>query len=108
LRFEVDNYPVPPLKAFIAQACSGLFMVGLLVGLAGRQYLPPAANAWIGENTTLFYGGLFVLNMLGSSLAQTGAFELYLDDKLVHSKLESGGLPDVNGLASLLQQLLAA
>ena len=37
---------------------------------------------------------LYVINLIGSNLLSTGAFEVYVGDELVWSKLETGTLPD--------------
>ncbi len=107
MQFSVENYPVPPLKALLGQVLSAAFFIGLAVAFVGKSMLPAAAQDWIANNSMLFYGALFVANMVGNSLAQTGAFEVFVDGKLVHSKLKTGGLPDARMLASLIEQALA-
>ena len=37
---------------------------------------------------------LYVINLIGSNLLSTGAFEVYIQDELVWSKIETGRLPD--------------
>ena len=49
--------------------------------------------------------GIFFLgNQLQASLLSTGAFEIFVNDALVFSKLESGSLPTLNLLAQKLAQ----
>ena len=37
---------------------------------------------------------LYVMNLIGSNLLSTGAFEVYVQDELIWSKLDKGYLPD--------------
>ena len=106
LRFEVENYPVPPARALVGQVLSAAFFVGLAVAFLGRSLLPAAASAWLAENQTSFYVGLFVLQMVGNQLAQSGAFEVSLDGQMIFSKLEKGGIPDINWLAATIQKVV--
>lgn len=106
LKFEIENFPVPPLRALLGQIFSTAFMVGIAVGFIGKSFLPEAVNNWIGENSMVFYGGLFVLNMIGGQMLQTGAFELSLDGTLIFSKLQTGSIPDVNWLAQAIGEKL--
>ena len=92
------------MKALLGQIFSTLFLAGIAVGFVGKAFLPDSVNAWIAENTMMFYGTLFVLNMIGGQMQQSGAFELYLDGELVFSKLQVGSVPDVNWLAKMLHE----
>lgn len=46
----------------------------------------------------------FLGNMLQANLMQTGAFEIYVDDTLVWSKLNTGSMPNIHQLKALLRQ----
>lgn len=96
------------MRALAGQIFSGLFMVGLLVGFVGKGFMPAPLMDWISNNSMLFYGALFVLNMVGGNLQQTGAFEVSIDGEQVFSKLETGNLPDLNWLAQAIQQKLSS
>lgn len=43
-------------------------------------------------------GTFFIGNQISTSLISTGAFEIYINDKLAFSKLETGRMPDSNTL----------
>jgi selT/selW/selH-like putative selenoprotein len=45
------------------------------------------------QNPVAAFMGLFVVNSFGASQLSTGAFEIYLDDALIYSKLETGRMP---------------
>lgn len=106
MQFQVDSYPVPPLRAIVGQIFSTMFMIGIAVGFLGKTFLPENVMAWIQANTLMFYGTLFVLNMIGGQMQQTGAFEIELDGKLIFSKLQSGALPDLNWLAQAIEKVM--
>jgi selT/selW/selH-like putative selenoprotein len=57
------------------------------------------------QESPWIYGFLIFMvgNNVQNSLMTTGAFEIYVDGQLVHSKLESGKMPNVEILS---QQLL--
>ena len=38
--------------------------------------------------------GLYIMNLVGSNLLSTGAFEVYVQDELIWSKLETGKIPN--------------
>lgn len=80
--------------------------VALALGL-GKIVLPAHMQAWIEGNRAVVFGAAFVCNMIAGQLRQTGAFELYLDDQLVFSKLQSGGIPPFDHLLSLVTKAIA-
>lgn len=57
------------------------------------------------NNKPAMFMMLFVINSMGNSLSATGAFEIYLNDRLVFSKLQMGRFPNGPDLISALEQL---
>ena len=106
MQYEVENYPVPFIRGLVGQAFSMLFMLGIAIGFLGKSFLPESVMEWIQANTMMFYGGLFVLNMIGGQMLQTGAFEVGLDGKMLYSKLEAGALPDIHWLVQQIEKQL--
>ena len=47
-------------------------------------------------------GGYFLLNMIQNAVSSTGAFEVYLDNQLIFSKLSTGRVPNVHELVRYL------
>jgi len=94
------------MNALIGQLFQFAFFGGILVLFVGGSVLPPVAAAWVTENRGTFMFGVFVCNMLSSSLLQTGAFEVFLDDKLVFSKLQAGGVPHIVNLLQIIRDSL--
>jgi selT/selW/selH-like putative selenoprotein len=69
--------------------------------VAGLQGV--GALRWAAENRMMALGLLFMgYNMARSSLASTGAFEVYFQGKLVFSKLATGRMPELTDLATIL------
>eukprot|EP00633_Aureoumbra_lagunensis_P000234 CAMPEP_0197287694 /NCGR_PEP_ID=MMETSP0890-20130614/4309_1 /TAXON_ID=44058 ORGANISM="Aureoumbra lagunensis, Strain CCMP1510" /NCGR_SAMPLE_ID=MMETSP0890 /ASSEMBLY_ACC=CAM_ASM_000533 /LENGTH=84 /DNA_ID=CAMNT_0042757667 /DNA_START=756 /DNA_END=1010 /DNA_ORIENTATION=- len=44
------------------------------------------------------FGAVWIMNNLAAQLVATGAFEIYVDDNLVFSKLETGRLPTASDI----------
>ena len=56
------------------------------------------------SNRMLVFVALFLFNNIASGMASTGAFEVYLDGQLVHSKLATGGIVPIDQLVGMLRQ----
>jgi selT/selW/selH-like putative selenoprotein len=54
------------------------------------------------ENQAVCFGVLFACNVMSSQLISTGAFEVYIDNDLIFSKLQTGHVPDIH---SILRQV---
>mmetsp|Transcript_8507 Transcript_8507/g.11855 ORF Transcript_8507/g.11855 Transcript_8507/m.11855 type:complete len:141 (+) Transcript_8507:239-661(+) len=104
------NYP-PPLHAqYIAQLTSFVWLVGIALLIGGSQVLKtlgipePDFIHWMDNNKGIVFVVLFMMNSIGNSMITTGAFEIYLNDELIFSKLSGGHVPNgediVNALAS--------
>jgi|TARA_B110000208_G_scaffold14006_1_gene17057 thioredoxin reductase-like selenoprotein T len=116
-----ENYPPPPVGAAIASAVGLLWMLGMAFALLGdkifgllglRNLLGEEMIGKIVEKKFMILAGLFILNSWSQSLVATGAFEVYFEGDLIHSKLETGVVPTVEDLiatvATLKQGLVAA
>ncbi|ORC83346.1 uncharacterized protein TM35_000751130 [Trypanosoma theileri] len=111
LVFEDSVYPVGPLRQFIASLCSVGFITALALGIAAPYFssvLPPAVMAWVTDHRGMIIAGGFLLNMIGANLLQSGAFEVYLDDTLIYSKLQRGAVPPADALARIILEKIAA
>lgn len=99
-----STYPTPPLRAAIAKACSIAFLGALTLALAGPQmaFLPATVLNFIGQQRGMVIGAGFMLNMVGNSLSQTGAYEVSLDGNLIYSKLQSGSVPTVEEMRRII------
>ena len=104
-------YP-PTLQAqIIAQIAGALWLVGLALVFAGPQIFrmlgmeEPAFYREIKEKQMVFLGVLFIINNVGNSQLATGAFEIYLEDQLVFSKLETNRTPNQDDMKLLIDLL---
>jgi len=118
VQVTLETYPVPPFKQTIASAIGILKMVLLFlivsqtnpltfIGQAGPEDPSPA---WLEKlRESKIYSCLmifFVSNALESTLISTGAFEVYANDQLISSKLETGNVPQPGFVVQKLDELL--
>ena len=81
----------------LANLASIVFFVGLLLMFAGdyisqNVQIPQVRELcqFVSQNKMQVFIGLYVINMIGTNMLSTGAFEIYANDVLIHSKLETG------------------
>lgn len=112
MRFEGATYPPPNFNQLLSTALFWLRMAMLLLLIAGPGVLetlginnPPWIYTWAQENKmTAFLIIFFVGGQIENQLLSTGAFEVYLNDVPVWSKLESGRLPSFGEFKSLIEE----
>jgi len=102
-----SEYPATYEKALAAQVVGFLQSSGMIVLGVSSQVLPmmqlptPEILKPAVDNLGYSLFGLFIVgNIATSSLLSTGAFEIYIDDQLVHSKLQTGVMPSPQFLMS--------
>ncbi|EPY32783.1 selenoprotein T, 1b [Strigomonas culicis] len=98
---EGETFPVTPLKKAVGQLCATWFLVAIGIALMA-DHLPPQVRQLARENRAAILISAFALNMFGSSLTQSGAFEVFVDDQLVYSKLQTGVTPSVELVGELI------
>ena len=97
-------YPPPKYAEVIASLTSYLWLGGIAFLLAGDQIFgaigiqPPEMYHWMKNNKAGTFFALFMLNNLGNSMVATGAFEVYLNDELIFSKLQMRRMPSTNDI----------
>jgi selT/selW/selH-like putative selenoprotein len=96
------DYPISESKRSIARYLSyaQIAIVGLLIGASDRM-LPAVVreNKW---SVGIFVW--FIGNAISSALTNTGAFEIYLGEKLIWSTLKEGNLPNYAQLMDAFKQ----
>eukprot|EP01084_Bolivina_argentea_P291923 501777_1 len=109
---EGDLYPPPQINQTIAQAASYLFFIGLILIFFGETIsqninIPSIKDIClkISQNKMQTFIALYVINLIGSNLLSTGAFEVYVQDELIWSKLETGQLPQNHYLLQEITKL---
>eukprot|EP01039_Chlorochromonas_danica_P000331 gene332-355_t len=105
-----DLYPPPLFAQYFARFVGYLWTIGIVLIVAGSQIFKilnipePEYVKVITENKGSAFLVLFVLNNVANSMLATGAFEIYLDDVLIFSKIATGRFPSVEDLQSALRQ----
>ncbi|ESL11662.1 hypothetical protein TRSC58_00583 [Trypanosoma rangeli SC58] len=110
IKFVPSVYSVGPPWEMLGSLLSLTFLVALVVGIGApllTGVLPPHVTAWVAQNRAKVIAGGFVANIIGAKLLQSGAFEVFLDDTLVFSKLQEGRLLHAAELANLVLKALA-
>ena len=85
------DYPISSSKAMIAKYLSyaQIAVIGVLIS-GFDTFLPQAVrDNKLGAGVMVWFIG----NALSSALTNTGAFEIYVGEKLIWSTLAEGGLP---------------
>jgi len=101
-------YPPSQMATYAASTLQWIFFGGLIL-LFGGEFIMNALNFAPGRSIVNFLKNnqgmaifaFFMCNQLASQMLSTGAFEVFFNDKLVFSKLQSGDLPNVNQLMAL-------
>lgn len=96
-----DLYPPPRHAVLIATLVGYIWFLGVVVLLGGNYICsllgipePPILKT-IMENRMPLFIILFFANSMGNSMLSTGAFEVYLGDELIFSKLAERRFPNV-------------
>ena len=93
-----DVYSPGTFAVWIAEVSGTLWMLGIALIIFGKSIfditgLPvPFFVDYISNNKVKTFIILFVLNNIGHSFLVTGSFEIYLNDDLIFSKLQTGRL----------------
>lgn len=94
-----DLYPPPAHAVLIAQLASYLWLVGIFLLLGGSKILGflqlpmPDILKQAENNKMVVFLGLFMINNVANSMLATGAFEVFVDDELIFSKLQMNRFP---------------
>lgn len=80
----------------------GLMLLGNNIpAIAGHPlYQRVQQNRWM-----YFIGAYFLTNTLQKMLSQTGAFEVYVDNELIFSKLALNRMPTIQEILGRLRQM---
>jgi len=115
LSIEGDNFPATPLKQLLAKTLFYVRMGLLLIMLTGTKLFDmfgvpvPEWYHSLQENKMMAMVGVFFMgNMVESNLLSSGAFEVSVNGDMVWSKLETGYLPSLEHLISLIDEKLGA
>jgi len=118
VQISLEQYPVPSWKQSLAQVVSMLKF--FLLYVAASQFNPLVSFGFMSENDPVpefllrlkenkIYSCLmifFISNAIEGSLISSGAFEIYANDNLIASKLESGQVPNPQNVMRTIDELL--
>lgn len=105
-----DNYPPTERAIFIANMTSYLWIIGIALLMGGSFIFKalgvpePRFYVEMNNNKVACFIVLFMLNSWGNSGLATGAFEIYYNNNLIYSKLETGRLPTGEDLIYIFTQ----
>ncbi|CAD6187430.1 unnamed protein product [Caenorhabditis auriculariae] len=113
MQIEGANYPPAGYKAYLAQALNIVKMAMFAVILTGSNPFAtfgfgyPAFLQYLHGNKFSMCMFVFMLgNLVEGSLMSTGAFEIYLGNEQIWSKLDSGRVPSAPELIQLIDAQL--
>jgi thioredoxin reductase-like selenoprotein T len=105
-----EEYPAPPFNQYLAQlttvaqfAMMALLMFGQTIFQKLEMQTPQIITQLQENKFVVIMMSFFLCNMIKNQLLATGAFEIYFDDELVFSKLQTDQVPDMDMLNRLLQ-----
>jgi selT/selW/selH-like putative selenoprotein len=108
------NYPAPEWTSYASTVMSVVQMFAMVLILVGDNiwtYVPgfrrpPEFYYKMKENPALTFILMFlVIPSYVQSFANSGAFEVYVDQKLIYSKLETGRMPHVEEIIRALESI---
>ena len=109
-RFLESQYPELHNGNIQGMVLSFIWMAGIGLLFGGDFFFQtvkipfPEWYVYMKENKLSCFVGLFLLNNVGAAMAQTGAFEVYLNDTLIFSKLATGRMPNGNDITAALEK----
>lgn len=106
-----EVYPPPAINVAIAQFASYVWFAGIALMFGGHIIFEqlglqtPDFVVQMNKNKVGAFMGLFVMNSLANSLVATGAFEIYVNEELIFSKLQAGRFPNGDELVAAMNAL---
>ncbi|EAN86687.1 hypothetical protein TcCL_NonESM13610 [Trypanosoma cruzi] len=109
LKFLPSVYSVGIVRETIGSFLSLLFIASLIIGIGAPYFVgifPPNVVTWVEQNRTMIIAAGFVANLICGSILQSGAFEMFMDDTLIFSKLQQNKMLSAVDLAEIVIQAL--
>ena len=105
-----QTHPPTAMGELIGAVTQIVWFGGIALLLGGSQIFSmlnikePEWYEWMKANTGTCFIGLFIMNNFGSTMMTTGAFEVYLNDELIYSKLQTGRMPTGGDITAALER----
>ena len=107
MTYTVESYPLPPARAAFVKVALGTFALSVLSLVAGSLIDAKFSIATIlGISSGYVYGFSMLLFVLSNMYSQTGAFEVFVNNRKIFSRLESGTMPSKQKLLELVEKQL--
>lgn len=106
-----EVYPPSPINVAIAQLASYVWFAGIALMLGGTVIFgqlgipTPEIVVKMNNNKPVAFMALFIMNSVANSLIATGAFEIYVNEELIFSKLQTGRFPNADELIAAINAL---
>ncbi|KAL3772084.1 hypothetical protein ACHAW5_004922 [Stephanodiscus triporus] len=109
-----ENYPAPDWTGYAGALISAVQLFAMVLVMVGESlwtYVPglrrpPEFYYKMKDNPALTFIVVFlVIPSYVQSFANTGAFEIYVDEKLIFSKLETGRMPNLAEVVRALESV---
>lgn len=106
-----ETYPPSAMNVLIAQLAGYVWMVGVVFLMGGSAIFQalgmrtPEFVEELNKNKMPAFIFLFVMNSMANSLTATGAFEIYINEELIFSKLQAGRFPNGEELVAAINAL---
>lgn len=106
-----EVYPPTQISIFIATVASYVWFIGIILLMGGSTIfkalgLPtPEIVEELSKNKVPAFIFLFAMNSWANSLVATGAFEIYVNEELIFSKLQTGRFPNGDELMAAINAL---
>ncbi|KAK1931839.1 putative esophageal gland cell secretory protein 6 [Phytophthora citrophthora] len=108
-RIYGSNYEVDPYKTMLAHIL-GYGQVTAMILLLFGEYILPAVGVdvaiirWARDNRIVAFFIVLFMGTAASSLTASGAFEIYFNDDLIFSKLETGRWPTLLEISNSISE----
>ena len=79
----------------VSMAQMGLMIVGIGGNFIAAIREHPLYQRYQDKKLFIFLGGYFALNFIQNKVSSTGAFEVYVNDRLIFSKLSMNRMPSM-------------
>uniref|UniRef100_A0A1I7ZNC2 SelT-like protein n=1 Tax=Steinernema glaseri TaxID=37863 RepID=A0A1I7ZNC2_9BILA len=113
IQIDGANYPPTQMRALVAQFVGVAKIIIIVMIISGRNPFPglgmetPAIVNWMLSNKFSACLMIFMLsNTVESSMMSTGAFEIYVGEAQIWSKMESGRVPSPPELLQAIESQL--
>ena len=113
INVQPSDYPLSTQRKILSYIVTFIQIGGALLAFAGKNIKPYIGSAipdkvfdWIEENKMMFGMGCFLLgSMINNNISNTGAFEIYCNEKLVWSAVNNNKkVPNLDGIIMMINK----